>query len=564
MWSLRTHAPLRLRAPALARSIKTLYTEHLGGTSARAAILAGATTLARAVATTLGPSGRSVLVCEDFKPHRLTRSGLEVAKAVEPGDPYAVMGWALLRDCAARSGGDGASTTVLVAHAVLQGCVQHVACGGDPQGIRKGVQQAAAIAKDHIAGQSQALDMAMLPQVASVAANGDRSVGALVAEAFGLVGLQGVVLVEKGSTTDSSVSRLLGFGWPQGYLEPFASPESPHASITLEKPLVVMFNSEVVRANDVLPAMAYAKRQDRPLLIVANKLHGDALAVCVANRARGQCDVLAVNLPGFGDHRWGSLEDLQLVVGGVVVLPEAGTPIPSAATAPMFGSVSSAVVGSDRVELTVPELLPTARARATELARQIEAHTTKDYHRQQLQERHARITSGAAVVKVGGSSAVEVEERRLVVAHAVDAARAALSGGIVPGGGVALLRAACAVEQALEQVALPDERCGHAVVARALRAPASTIIANSGVDAPYVVGKIMEHELAWFGYDVERRVYGDMRELHVVDPTSTLTSTLEAAAGVASLVSTAEVAVVNVTESKAEARAKRRAKNARG
>ena len=513
-------------------------------TDARDRMLRGVNVLANAVKVTLGPKGRNVVLEKSWGAPRSTKDGVTVAKEIELEDRFENLGAQLIREVASKASdkaGDGTTTATVLAQAIVVEGLKSVAAGMNPMDLKRGVDKAViAVVANIKAASREVTTNDEIAQVGAVSANGDTEVGDMIARAMKKVGIEGVITVEEAKTLESELEVVEGMQFDRGYLSPYFITNAEKMEVELEEPLILLSEKKLSSLQALLPLLEAVVQSARPLLIVAEDIDGEALATLVVNKLRGGLRVAAVKAPGFGDRRKAMLEDLAVVTGGEVVSEDLGVKLENV-TLKMLGQAKKVSITKD--DTTVVDgagAKSEIEARVAQIKAQIE-DTTSDYDKEKLQERLAKLSGGVAIIKVGGSTEVEVKERKDRVDDALHATRAAVEEGIVPGGGVALLKAGKALDGLKGDNA--DQNAGIAIVRRALQAPIRQIAENAGVEGSIVVGKILENSSATFGFDAQTDTYVDMITAGIIDPTKVVRTALQGAASVAGLMITTEAAI---------------------
>ncbi|MGA2952352.1 MAG: chaperonin GroEL [Caulobacteraceae bacterium] len=513
-------------------------------TDARDRMLRGVNVLANAVKVTLGPKGRNVVLEKSWGAPRSTKDGVTVAKEIELEDRFENLGAQLIREVASKASdkaGDGTTTATVLAQAIVVEGLKSVAAGMNPMDLKRGVDKAViAVVANIKAASREVTTNDEIAQVGAVSANGDKEVGDMIARAMKKVGNEGVITVEEAKTLESELEVVEGMQFDRGYLSPYFITNAEKMEVELEEPLILLSEKKLSSLQALLPLLEAVVQSARPLLIVAEDIDGEALATLVVNKLRGGLRVAAVKAPGFGDRRKAMLEDLAVVTGGEVVSEDLGVKLENV-TLKMLGQAKKVSITKD--DTTVVDgagAKSEIEARVAQIKAQIE-DTTSDYDKEKLQERLAKLSGGVAIIKVGGSTEVEVKERKDRVDDALHATRAAVEEGIVPGGGVALLKAGKALDGLKGDNA--DQNAGIAIVRRALQAPIRQIAENAGVEGSIVVGKILENSSATFGFDAQTDTYVDMITAGIIDPTKVVRTALQGAASVAGLMITTEAAI---------------------
>ncbi|HRL07664.1 MULTISPECIES: chaperonin GroEL [Brevundimonas] len=515
-------------------------------TDARDKMLKGVNVLADAVKVTLGPKGRNVVIQKSFGAPRSTKDGVSVAKEIELEDAFENMGAQMIREVASKANdnaGDGTTTATVLAQAIVQEGLKAVAAGMNPMDLKRGIDQAVAVALDEVKSISKPVaNNSEIAQVGTISANGDEEIGALIAQAMAKVGNEGVITVEEAKTAETTVDIVEGMQFDRGYLSPYFITNPDKMEVALEEPLILLHEKKLTSLQPMLPVLEAVVQSGRPLLIIAEDIEGEALATLVVNKLRGGLRVAAVKAPGFGDRRKAMLEDIAILTGGQVISEDLGIKLETV-TLDMLGKAKKVSITKD--DTTIVEgsgEKDGIEARVGQIKRQIE-DTTSDYDREKLQERLAKLAGGVAVLRVGGSTEVEVKEKKDRVDDALNATRAAADEGIVPGGGVALLQAS---KKLIDLKGVnADQNAGINIVRRALQAPIRQISENSGVEGSIVVGKVMDSTDASFGFNAQTEEYGDLVQMGVIDPAKVVRSALKSAASVAGIMITTEAAIAD-------------------
>lgn len=515
------------------------------GDSARKKMLTGVNVLADAVKATLGPKGRNVIIEKSFGAPTITKDGVSVAKEIELEDRFENMGAQLVKDVASRANddaGDGTTTATVLAQSIVNEGLKSVAAGMNPMDLKRGIDKATiAIVKELKNLSKPCADTKAIAQVGTISANSDSSIGDIIAEAMEKVGKEGVITVEEGSGLENELSVVEGMQFDRGYLSPYFVNKPDTMVAELDSPLILLVDKKISNIREMLPVLEAVAKAGRPLLIVAEDVEGEALATLVVNNMRGIVKVAAVKAPGFGDRRKAMLQDIAVLTGGTVISEEIGLSLESA-TLEKLGSAkrvtlskeATIIVDGAGVEGDIESRIAQIRAQVAE--------TSSDYDREKLQERLAKLSGGVAVIKVGAGSEVEMKEKKARVEDALHATRAAVEEGVVPGGGVALIRALEALTGLTGDNA--DQNVGIAVLRRAVEAPLRQIASNSG-DEPSVVVNEVKNGKGNYGYNAATSEYGDMVEMGILDPTKVTRSALQAAASIAGLLLTTEVAIAD-------------------
>jgi len=519
--------------------------------AARQKVFEGLSKLAAAVKVTLGPSGRNVVLARSWGSPQVTRDGVTVAKEIELPEPFENMGAKLVNEVAGKTNdiaGDGTTTATVLAEAIYSAGLRYVTTGMNPVVVKRGIDKAVEAATESIKSQSRKVTgKEDLRKVATISANSDSSIGDLVADALDRVGKDGVVTIEEGKSTDTTMDLVEGMAFDKGYLSPYFMTNPGTLECVLEDAYILLFEKKISTISEILPILNKIVSAAKPLLIIAEEVEAEALATLVVNRLRGILNVCAVKAPGFGDRRKAIMGDLAAVTGGKFISEDLGAKLDSIELSDL-GRAKRIVIDKDNT--TIVEGAGKKKdieARVAQIRLQIEK-TTSDYDREKLQERLAKLTGGVAVLRVGGATETSMKERKFRVEDALHATRAAAEEGIVPGGGVVFLRALSAVEAAKSK-ARGDEKVGFDIMLAALKAPTRQIVENAGEDGSVVVDAILEKEGA-YGYNAATREYGDMFKLGIVDPAKVARAALQNAASVAGLLLTTDVLVTELKEDK--------------
>jgi chaperonin GroEL len=514
-------------------------------TDARDRMLRGVNTLANAVRVTLGPKGRNVIIEKSFGAPRSTKDGVTVAKEIELTDKFENLGAQLIREVASKTNdkaGDGTTTATILAQAIVSEGLKYVAAGMNPMDLRRGIDKAVVKVVAEIKKTSKKVTTnAEIAQVGAISANGDKDVGDMIARAMDKVGNEGVITVEEAKSLETELDVVEGMQFDRGYLSPYFITNADKMEAVLEDPLILLFEKKLSSLQALLPVLEAVVQSARPLLIVAEDIEGEALATLVVNKLRGGLRVAAVKAPGFGDRRKAMLEDIATLTGGQLISEDLGIKLENV-TLDMLGKAKKVTITKDDTTIVDGSgAKADIEARIGQIKTQIE-DTTSDYDKEKLQERLAKLAGGVAVVRVGGSTEVEVKEKKDRVDDALNATRAAVEEGIVPGGGVALLKASKVLEGFKGDN--DDQTAGVAIVLRALQAPIRQIAENAGVEGSIVVGKVTENKSATYGFDAQSEKYVDMIQAGIIDPAKVVRTALQDAASVAGLMVTTEAAIV--------------------
>ncbi len=519
---------------------------------ARDALKRGVDQLANAVKVTLGPKGRNVIIDKKFGSPAITKDGVTVAKEIELSDPVENMGAQLLKEVASKTAdiaGDGTTTATVLAQAIVTGGLKNVAAGANPMDLKRGIDKAVALVVANLAKQSTSIgnDIKKIEQVATISANNDSTIGKLIAEAMGKVKKEGVITVEEAKGTDTSVDVVEGMEFDRGYISPYFITDVDKMQTVLEHPYVLIYEKKISAMKELLPILEKAVQSGKPLLIIAEDLDGEALQTLVVNRLRANLKIAAVKAPGFGDRRKAMLEDLAILTGGTFISEERGFKLENAELN-MLGKAEKITIDKDNTTIVNGGgKKADIAARVSAIKNQIEA-TTSDYDKEKLQERLAKLAGGVAVLYVGAASEVEMKEKKDRVDDALAATRAAVEEGIVPGGGVAYIRAVLALDKV--KGANDDETTGIQIVKRALEEPLRQICANSGIEGSIVVQRVKEGKDD-FGFNARTEVFEHLLKAGVIDPTKVSRVALENAASVAGMLLTTDCVLAEKVEEKA-------------
>ena len=512
---------------------------------ARDRMLRGVNTLANAVKVTLGPKGRNVVIEKSFGAPRTTKDGVSVAKEIELADRFENLGAQLIREVASKTNdkaGDGTTTATVLAQAIVVEGLKSVASGRNPMDLKRGIDKAVlAVVAEIKATSKKVSDNSEIAQVGTISANGDKEIGDMIAKAMAKVGNEGVITVEEAKSLLTELDVVEGMQFDRGYLSPYFITNPDKMEVSLDDPLILLFEKKLSSLQPLLPVLEAVVQSGRPLLIIAEDVEGEALATLVVNKLRGGLRVAAVKAPGFGDRRKAMLEDIAILTGGQVISEDLGIKLENVAL-DMLGKAKKVSITKDDTTIVdgVGER-ETIEARIAQIKRQIE-ETTSDYDKEKLQERLAKLAGGVAVIRVGGSTEVEVKEKKDRVDDALNATRAAVEEGIVPGGGIALLKASLVLANLKGEN--DDQNAGIAIIRRALQAPIRQIVENAGVEGSVVVGKVLENSDPAFGFNAQTEEYVDMVKAGVIDPAKVVRTALQDAASVSGLLITTEAAIV--------------------
>jgi len=516
---------------------------------ARDALKRGVDALANAVKVTLGPKGRNVIIDRKFGAPTITKDGVSVAKEIELEDAVENMGAQMVKEVASKTAdiaGDGTTTATVLAQAIVATGLKNVAAGANPMDLKRGIDKAVKSVVSELQKQSIEVgdNLDKIEQVASISANNDYTIGALIAEAMGKVKKEGVITVEEAKGTETTVEVVEGMQFDRGYLSPYFVTNAEKMEAELESPFILIYDKKISNMKDMLPILEQTSQTGRPILIIAEDVDGEALATLVVNKIRGSLKIAAVKAPGFGDRRKAMLEDIAILTGGTVVSEERGFKLENA-TIEMLGQADKVVIDKDNTTVVNGKGEKEGiELRVNQIKAQMET-TTSDYDREKLQERLAKLAGGVAVLYVGAASEIEMKEKKDRVDDALAATRAAVEEGIVPGGGVALVRAAAALESV--SVENDDERTGVQIITKAIEAPLRQIVANAGGEGAVIVSKIQEGK-ADFGYNAKTDTFEPMLEAGIIDPTKVTRVALENAASVAGMLLTTECVLADIPE----------------
>ena len=516
---------------------------------ARDGLKRGVDALADAVKVTLGPKGRNVIIGKSFGGPQVTKDGVSVAKEVELEDALENMGAKMVKEVASKTNdlaGDCTTTATILAQAIVKEGLKNVAAGANPMDLKRGIDKAVHAIVENLDKQSVEVGNSSdkIKQVASISANNDEAIGALITAAFEKVGKEGVITVEEAKGTDTTVDIVEGMQFDRGYISPYFVTNSDKMEADMESPYILLYDKKVSTMKDLLPVLEPVAQSGKPLVVIAEDVDGEALATLVVNKLRGSLKIAAVKAPGFGDRRKAMLEDIAILTGGTVISEDRGFTLENT-TIDMLGTAEKVTIDKDNTTVVNGAgNKDDIKARVNQIKAQIEA-STSDYDKEKLQERLAKLSGGVAVLYVGAASEVEMKEKKDRVDDALHATRAAVEEGIVSGGGVALL-------QALQSLASidsvnADEKTGIQIVSRAVESPLRTIVANAGGEGSVVVAKVLEGPEN-FGYDAKTNTYGDMQEKGIIDPKKVTRIALENAASVAGMILTTECALVDIKE----------------
>jgi chaperonin GroEL len=516
----------------------------------RAALLRGVNIMAAAVKATMGPKGRNVVIDKKFGSPTITKDGVTVAKEIELKDNYEDMGAQMVKEVASKTSdiaGDGTTTATVLAHAIIREGLKNVTAGANPMGLKRGIDKAVdAVVEDLKRMSKSTKDKKEIAQVATIASNNDKTIGSLIAEAMEKVGKDGVITVEESKSAETVLDVVEGMQFDRGYLSPYFVTDAERMEVVLEDALVLIHEKKISVMKDMLPLLEQVARSGKPFLIIAEDIEGEALATLVVNKLRGTLHTAAVKAPGFGDRRKAMLEDIAILTGGKAITEDLGIKLENIKLEDL-GRAKKIVVDKDNSTLVEGAGKTAAiEGRIKQIRAQIE-ETTSDYDREKLQERLAKLAGGVAVIKVGAATETAMKEKKARVEDALNATRAAVEEGIVPGGGVALLRASTAIDGLKLE---GDEKVGAMIVKRALEEPIRQIVENAGLEGSVIVEKVKAEKVVTRGFDAESLEFVDMIQAGIIDPTKVERVALQNAASVASLLLTTEALITDLPEEK--------------
>ncbi len=518
----------------------------------REKLLKGVNALSNAVKVTLGPKGRNVLLDKSFGAPLVTKDGVTVAKEIELEDKLENMGAQMVKEVASKTSdvaGDGTTTATVLAQAIVTEGHRNLAAGANPMDLKRGIEQGVSAATKQLHSISKSVTGSKeIAQVGTISANNDSTIGDIISESMEKVGKDGVITIEEAKSAETSLEVVEGMQFDRGYLSPYFVTDSDRMEVTLEDPYIILVEKKVSNMKDILPAIEQIAKTGNPFLLIAEDIEGEALATLVVNKIRGTLKCAAVKAPGFGDRRKAMLEDLGILTGGQVVSEDMGMKLEDLTLAKL-GQAKSVVIDKDNT--TVIDGSGDSdgiKSRIGQIRSQIE-DTTSDYDREKLQERLAKLAGGVAVINVGAATEVEMKEKKARVEDALHATRAAVEEGIVPGGGVALIRSLDSVTKAVKEIKQSDQKVGAEIVLKALEAPLRQIVANAGLEGALIVDKVKASSTNE-GFDAQSETYVDMIKEGIIDPTKVVRTALENAASVASLLLTTEVGIHEIPEEK--------------
>ena len=525
----------------------------LFGSDAREKMLRGVNILANAVKVTLGPKGRNVVLDKSFGAPRSTKDGVSVAKEIELEDKFENMGAQMIREVASKTNdkaGDGTTTATVLAQAIVQEGLKAVAAGMNPMDLKRGIDKAVTVVVEQIKASSKKVTTnGEIAQVGTISANGDLEVGEMIAKAMEKVGNEGVITVEEAKTAETELDVVEGMQFDRGYLSPYFVTNPEKMVADLEDAFILLHEKKLSNLQSMLPVLEAVVQTGKPLLIIAEDVEGEALATLVVNKLRGGLKIAAVKAPGFGDRRKAMLEDIAILTGGTVISEDLGIKLESV-TLDMLGRTKKVSISKENTTIVDGAGAKSdIEGRVAQIKAQIE-ETSSDYDREKLQERLAKLAGGVAVIRVGGSTEVEVKEKKDRIDDALNATRAAVQEGIVPGGGIALLRSSTKIKSKGEN---DDQEAGINIIRRALQALVRQIAENAGDEASIVVGKVLDKDQDNYGYNAQTSEYGDMIAMGIVDPVKVVRTALQNAASVASLLITTEAMIAELPKKDAPA-----------
>src|SRR6202049_2848545 len=521
------------------------------GENSRQAILRGVNILADAVKITLGPKGRNAVIEKKFGAPVITKDGVTVAKEIELQDPLENMGAQMVREAASKTSdvaGDGTPTATVLAQAIFREGVKTVAAGASPTGLKRGIERAVEAAVEELRKLHRDVKGDMIAQVGTISANNDKQIGGIIAEAMKKVGKDGVITVEESKTMETTLEVVEGMQFDRGYLSPYFVTDPERMECVLEDALILIHEKKISSMKDVLPLLEQTAKLSKPLLIIAEDVEGEALATLVVNKLRGTLKCAAVKAPGFGDRRKAMLEDIATLTGGKAITEDLGIKLENVKLEDL-GRAKKVTIDKDNT--TIVEgggKSGDIEGRVKQIRSQVE-NTTSDYDKEKLQERLAKLGGGVAVIQVGAATETELKEKKARVEDALHATRAAVEEGIVPGGGVALVRAIPAVDLLIKTLE-GDEKIGAQIVRRSLEEPLRQIVANAGEEGAVVVAKVLESKLPHYGYNAATGVFEDLVKAGVIDPTKVTRTALQNAASIAGLLLTTEAIIAEIPEKK--------------
>ena len=518
------------------------------GDSARKRLAAGVNILANAVKTTLGPKGRNVVLDKSFGAPTVTKDGVSVAKEIELKDKFENMGAQMVKEVASQTSdvaGDGTTTATVVAQSILREGLKCVAAGMNPMDLKRGIDKAVTSAVENLQKMSKpCTDQGAIEQVGTISANSDTNIGSIIAEAMGKVGKEGVITVEEGQSLENELDVVEGMQFDRGYLSPYFATNQQNMSTELEDPFVLLYDKKISNIKDMLPILEGVAKAGKPLLIIAEDVEGEALATLVVNSIRGIVKVAAVKAPGFGDRRKAMLEDIAILTGGTVIAEEVGLSLEKADLSVLGSAKKVNVTKENTTIIDGGGKKDAIESRVNQIRAQIE-EATSDYDKEKMQERVAKLAGGVAVIKVGAATEVEMKEKKARVDDALHATRAAVEEGVVPGGGVAMIRARASLDKLTGDN--PDQDQGIQIARNAMQEPLKQIVSNAGLEGSVILAKVEEGKDS-FGYNAASSEYGDMLKMGILDPTKVTRSALQNAASIAGLMITTECMVTELAK----------------
>ena len=518
------------------------------GDSARKRLAAGVNILANAVKTTLGPKGRNVVLDKSFGAPTVTKDGVSVAKEIELKDKFENMGAQMVKEVASQTSdvaGDGTTTATVVAQSILREGLKCVAAGMNPMDLKRGIDKAVTSAVENLQKMSKpCTDQGAIEQVGTISANSDTNIGSIIAEAMGKVGKEGVITVEEGQSLENELDVVEGMQFDRGYLSPYFATNQQNMTTELEDPFVLLYDKKISNIKDMLPILEGVAKAGKPLLIIAEDVEGEALATLVVNSIRGIVKVAAVKAPGFGDRRKAMLEDIAILTGGTVIAEEVGLSLEKADLSVLGSAKKVNVTKENTTIIDGGGKKDAIESRVNQIRAQIE-EATSDYDKEKMQERVAKLAGGVAVIKVGAATEVEMKEKKARVEDALHATRAAVEEGVVPGGGVAMIRARASLDKLTGDN--PDQDQGIQIARNAMQEPLKQIVSNAGLEGSVILAKVEEGKDS-FGYNAASSEYGDMLKMGILDPTKVTRSALQNAASIAGLMITTECMVTELAK----------------